>query len=60
MLTSRNLLKESQAFGQNCNIDNNNVNTLAKALTFIKVNEFIQIELWKKQSVRAVLEGHSL
>ncbi|MDQ6666592.1 MAG: hypothetical protein M3Y53_00005 [Thermoproteota archaeon] len=46
--------------GQNCNIVNNNVNTLAKALTFIKVNELIQIELWKKQPVRAVLEGLSV
>lgn len=40
---------------QNCNIKTSNVNILAKALTFIKVNEFIKIELWKKQSVRALL-----
>jgi hypothetical protein len=40
---------------QNCNIKTMNVNILAKAATFIEDNDFIKIELWKKQSVRALL-----
>lgn len=34
---------------ENGKIRNNSVGTLAKALVFVKINEFIQIELMQKE-----------